>query len=173
MAGRRIAPIVALVAIAAGLGAAGVGFYQLRYGTRVVERGEVSAEQLSIFFPDEKGRLVRKVVDVQRQVTDKARADTLLRELKEARCVPDRLRLYEIALGKDGVLYLDLSEEFVDRNTPEREIFMTYAMVDSFIESFRGAQSVQILVEGQPVYTRSGVLYMLEPLHFNRELLEE
>jgi hypothetical protein len=171
MTRHRLFIIVLIVVVAAG--AAGMAVSRWQSPGRVVERGEVSGERLSVFYPSEQGKLARKVVDVQRQVTDRARADALLRELKEVRCVPDRLKLYEMALGKDGVLYLDLSTEFIDRNTPEREISMTYGVVNSFIENFRGAQSVQILVEGQPVYTRSGVLYVLEPLHFNRELTEE
>jgi spore germination protein GerM len=163
-----------LIVVVAGSAALGVALYQRQHATGDVERTEaVEKEQISVFVPDEQGRLTRKVVDVQKKLTDKERADALLRELKEARCVPDRLKLYELALGKDSVLYLNLSQEFIDRNTPEREITMTYGIVNSFIESFRGVQSVQILVEGQPVYTRSGVLYMLEPLRFNRELLEE
>lgn len=166
--------IVVLVLVIAAAGAAGVALYQRQHGTHVVERGEaLDKEQVSVFFPDDQGRLVRKVVDVERQFSDKARGETLLRELKEARCIPDRLKLYELALGKDGVLYLNLSGEFVDRNSPDREITMVYGIVDSFIETFRGARSVQILVEGQPVYTRSGVLYTLEPLRFNGELLED
>jgi hypothetical protein len=166
--------IVILVLVVAASAAVGVVLYQRQHSGRVIERADaVNKEQISVFFPDDQGKLVRKMVDAQRQLSDKARADALLRELKEARCVPDRLKIYELAVGNDGVLYLNLSGEFIDRNTPEREITMTYSIVNSFIESFRGAKSVQILVEGQPVYTRSGVLYILEPLHFNRELLEE
>ena len=169
----KIFVVILIVAVAASVGA-GIAIYQRQHATRVVERGEaVQSDQVSVYFPDEQGKLVRKMVDVQKQLSDKARADTLLRELKEARCVPDRLKVYELAVGQGGVLYLNLSGEFIDRATPEREITMTYGIVNSFLESFRGAQSVQILVEGQPVYTRSGVLYILEPLRFNGELLEE
>ncbi len=78
-----------------------------------------------------------------------------------------------MALGSDGVLYLNISAEFIDRNTPEREFPMTYAIVNSFIESFHNAKKVQILVEGQPVYTASGVLYLFSPLEFNKEVLED
>jgi hypothetical protein len=166
--------VLLLILVVCASAAAGALVYKRQYSGRAIERGEATdKEQVSVFYPDEEGRLRRKVVDVQRQVSDKARGETVLRELKEARSVPDRLKLYELALGKDGVLYLNLSGEFIDKSSPEREITMTYSIVNSFIESFRGAKSVQILVEGQPVYTRSGVLYVLEPLNFNRELLEE
>ena len=50
---------------------------------------------------------------------------------------------------------------------------MTYGIVNSFIESFHNVKKVQMLVEGQPVYTRSGVLYLFSPLEFNKELLED
>lgn len=130
-------------------------------------------ESVSIFSPNERGLLERKVLDVQKQLPDKLRADTLFRALKDARCIPDRLRLYELAMAPDGVLYLNVSKEFIDRNSPEREIAMTYGLVNSFIESFRGVKSVQLLVEGEPVYTRSGILYIFKPLRFNTDLLEE
>lgn len=166
--------VLLLILVVCASAALGALLYKRQHAGRAVERGATAdREQVSIFYPDEEGRLKRKVVDVQRQVSDKGRGETVLRELKEARSVPDRLKLHELALGKDGVLYLNLSGEFMDRNSPEREITVTYSIVNSFIESFRGAKSVQILVEGQPVYTRSGVLYVLEPLNFNRELLEE
>jgi hypothetical protein len=78
-----------------------------------------------------------------------------------------------LATGQDGVLYLNVSKEFVDRSTPEREITMTYGIVNSFIESFRNTKSVQLLIEGEPVYTRSGLLYLFEPLQFNKDVVEE
>lgn len=133
----------------------------------------VQKEPLSVFAPNERGLLERQIVEVQRQLPDKLRGDALFRALKDVRCIPDRLRLHELAMGQDGVLYLNISKEFLDRKTPEREITMTYGLVNSFIESFRGAQSVQILVEGETVYTRSGILYIFKPLPFNKDIVEE
>jgi spore germination protein GerM len=111
-------------------------------------------------------------VDVPRQVIDKNKGDLLFKELKAARCIPDRLKLYELAIGRNGVLYLNVSREFMERDT-ERDITMVYGIVNSFIESFKNVKSVQLLVEGQPVYTRSGLVYIFEPLEFNKELLED
>jgi hypothetical protein len=126
-----------------------------------------------VFTPNEQGALERRVVEVQKQLPDKLRGETIFRALKDGRCIPDRLRLYDLAVGLDGVLYLNISKEFIDRGTPEREITMTYGLVNSFIESFRGARSVQLLIEGEPIYTRSGILYVFKPLQFNKDLLEE
>jgi hypothetical protein len=133
----------------------------------------IEGEPISVFFPGENGRLERKIIGAQRQLSERAKADALVRALKESRCIPDRLRLYELAIGQNGVLYLNVSKEFLDRSTPEREITMTYGLVNSFIETFRDAKSVQLLVEGEPVYTRSGLLYIFEPLQFNKDTLEE
>ena len=67
---------------------------------------QTEGDVVSVYFPGEGGKLQRKVVEVHKQPSDKARAETLFRELKEARSVPDRLKIYEMALGSDGVLIL-------------------------------------------------------------------
>ena len=168
--------LVTAILVVAVLVAASIAFfvYQSRYAPlRTQAATHAEGDVVSVYFPDQGGKLQRKIVEVHRQPSDKARAETLFKELKEAKSVPDRLKIYEMALGSDGVLYLNISAEFIDRNTPEREIPMTYAIVNSFIESFHNAKKVQILVEGQPVYTASGVLYLFSPLEFNKEVLED
>ncbi len=136
----------------------------------VVTPGE---DVVAVYFPNEQGKLERKTVEVQKQLSDKARGDILFRELKQARCIPDRLKLYELAFGEDGVIYLNVSKEFGERSSTSKEMTMTYGIVNSFIESFKNVKSVQLLVEGQPVYTNSGLLYLYAPLHFNKDLLED
>ena len=159
-----------LVLVLAGLGC----YLYNRPAMPAVRRAaEGEKEVVSVFFPDEQGRLERKAVEVRKQLLDRARADILFRELKEVRSIPDRLRLYELAMGADGVLYLNVSKEFIDPGSPEREVAMVYSIVNSFAASFPGVRSVQLLVEGEPVYTRSGMLYMLKPLQPNKELLED
>lgn len=137
--------------------------------------GEVVAQKEAIFvyFPDESGKLQRKVVEAQQQLTDKLKADTLFRALKEAQSIPDRLRLYEMAQSADGVLYLNISTEFLDPAARDREIQMTYSIVNSFAESFNNVKAVHILVEGRPIYTQGGVLYLFRPLPPNKELMED
>ena len=159
-----------LVLVLAGLGC----YLYNRPAMPAVRRAaEGEKEVVSVFFPDEQGRLERKAVEVRKQLSDRARADILFRELKEARSIPDRLRLYELAMGEDGVLYLNVSKELIDPGSPAREVAMVYSIVNSFAASFPGVQSVQLLLEGEPVYTRSGMLYILKPLEPNKELLED
>jgi spore germination protein GerM len=167
----RLLAVLSLIAlVSAGLA---IYVYQ-RSGAPPAQRtSAVENEAVSVYFPGESGKLERKLVEVRRHLTDRARADALFRELKEARSIPDRLKLYELALGRDGVLYLNISREFIDRMGHEREITVIYSLVNSFIESFRDAKRVQLLIEGQPMYTRSGLLYVFEPLEFNKDVLEE
>jgi hypothetical protein len=162
--------VIVLALIAAGLGCY---LYDKQRARPALHTVAADNEVINLFFPDEQGKLETKTVEVQKHLSDKARADILLRGLKEARCIPDRLRLYDLALGEDGVLYLNVSKEFIDSESAAREIATTYAVVNSFIKSFPGVKGVQVLVEGEAVYTRNGLLYMLEPLQFNKELLEE
>ncbi len=168
---RRFGVIFGLLVIVA----AGLGCYLYTRPAVPAARRAAAGERdaVSVFFPDEQGRLARKAVEVRQQLSDRARADILWSELKEARSIPDRLRLYELAVGQDGVLYLNVSKEFIDPDSPEREVAMVYGIVDSFAASFPGVRSVQLLVEGEPVYTRSGILYILKPLQPNKELLED
>ena len=168
---RLAAGIFVIIVLAAT--AAAFFIYQSRYAPSKTEGSmQAGGDVISLYLPTPEGKLQRKPVEVHRQPSDKARAETLFKELKEAKCIPERLKLLDLASGSDGVLYLNVSGEFIDRNTPEREIPMTYAIVNSFIESFH-AKKVQILVEGQTVYTRSGVLYIFSPLEFNKDVLEE
>lgn len=158
-----------LVLVAVGLGS----YLSNRPSVPPLRRAAAEKAAVSVFFPDGQGRFTRKAVGVHKQLSDRERADVLLRELKEARAVPDRLRLYDVAVGEDGVLYLNLSKEFMDPDSPAREVDLVYSIVNSFAASFPGVRSVQLLVEGEPVYTRSGLLYILKPLQFNKELLED
>jgi hypothetical protein len=162
-----------VAAILASIG--GLFYLYLQHGsTSSLQRASVAdRESISVFSPNERGLLERQVIEVPRRLSDKSRGESLFRALKDGRCIPDRLRLLELAVGRDGVLYLNISREFIERSTPEREFTMTYGLVNSFIESFRGTRSVQLLVEGESIYTRSGILYIFKPLEFNKDLLEE
>jgi hypothetical protein len=165
--------LAVIVILLVALGAALFLLNTQRRSTPTAGIPAADSQSIAVFFPNERGILERKTVEVPQQLPDKARGDAIFRALKEMRCIPDRLKLYDLALGRDGVLYLNMSREFTDPPAADKEITMTYGIVDSFIDSFRGAKSVQLLVEGQPVYTRNGLLYIFEPLEFNAGVLEE
>jgi hypothetical protein len=157
------------------LAGAGLGCYLYGLPAASPVRRAAVAEKgtISVFFLNKQGRLERKTLEGAKPLSNKERTEILLRELKEARSIPDRLKVYELAVGEDGVLCLNLSKEFLDADDPAREVPMVYSIVNSFAASFPGVRSVQLLVEGAPVWTRNGFLYILKPLQFNRELLED
>lgn len=131
-------------------------------------------ESLYLFLPTETGGLQKKPLEVRATLSERARADILLQELRKARAIPASVRLRELAFGEDGVLYLDVSHEAVEQQPDMRgEIRIVYALVNSFIASFRDVSRVQLLVDGRPVYTFSGVVYTYGPLPFNNDVEEE
>jgi len=46
-------------------------------------------------------------------------------------------------------------------------------MVNSFLLSLKDAKKVQILVEGQPIYTLNGTVYTYKPIEFNKYVMED
>ncbi len=52
-------------------------------------------------------------------------------------------------------------------------MIVVYSLVNSFATSFKDVRKVQLLVEGEPIYTIAGLVYTYMPLEFNRELMED
>ena len=131
-------------------------------------------EVLHLFFPLSTSKLGRRALEVRADAPDKERAELILRELKKEKILPSGVQLREIAVGIDGVLYLNLSRGLMETQAGvSSEIMMIYSLVNSFITSFKDTRQVQLLFEGQPAYTIRGVVYTYLPLEFNRELLED
>ncbi len=87
----------------------------------------VENEAVSVYFPGESGKLEKKTGRSSKAPDRQGAGRCTVRELKDARSIPDRLKLYELALGRDGVLYLNLSREFIDRMSREKEITVVTA----------------------------------------------
>lgn len=131
-------------------------------------------ESLFIFVPGDKKGLEKKAIEVRATSSERAKADYLFQELRKAKAIPASVRLHELAFGQDGVLYLDISRGILEQQLDARgEIRVVYALINSFIASFREINRVQLLVEGRPVYTLFGVVYTYAPLPFNNDLQEE
>lgn len=131
-------------------------------------------ESLFLFVPGAKGGLEKKVFEIRTTLSERAKADFVFQELRKAKGIPATARLQELAFGEDGVLYLDISHGLIEQQLDARgEIRVVYALVNSFIASFRDVSRVQLLVDGYPLYTLSGVVYTYAPLPFNNDLQEE
>lgn len=131
-------------------------------------------ENLFLFVPGEKGELKKTVIEVRATLSERAKGDYLFQELRKAKAIPASVRLQELAFGEDGVLYLDVSHGILEEQLDARgEIRVVYALINSFIASFREVNRVQILVDSRPIYTLFGIVYTYAPLPFNNDLQEE
>lgn len=131
-------------------------------------------ESLFLFVPGEKKDLEKKAVEVKIALSERAKADFLFAELRKAKAIPASARLQQLAFGEDGVLYLDVSRGILEQQLDARgEIRVVYALINSFIASFRQVNRVQLLVDSHPVHTLFGVVYTHAPLPFNNDLQEE
>ncbi len=174
---RRTHKIIIAVAFAA---LAGVAAYQYYYwfmeGTGPQHRASVPVrkETVRLLSPAPTGKLANHVLEVRSDITDRERAELILRELRKEKVINSGVQLRDVALGLEGVLYLNLSKKLAEpyQGAPP-EILMVYSLVNSFALSFKDVSKVQLLVEGEPAYTIRGVVYTFLPLEFNREFMED
>jgi len=166
--------VIIVACLACGVVLAAV--YKIRESGSRGERGVVSLEKdtITVYYRGGDARLISKAVEVQGGLSERGRADLVFHELKRERVIPERAKLLDLAFSQNGVLYLNVSGEILERHVgTTNEVLATYGMVNSFVRSFRDVQRVQILVEGQPVYTLGGLVYALRPIEFNKDVMEE
>ncbi len=131
-------------------------------------------ESLTVFIPAAGGRLTKKMVELKNGLSEKDKAAIIVAELKKEKAVPENLSLHESATDAEGIMYLNFSQELKSaKANPLNEITTVYSLVNSFLSNFAEAKSVQILVEGQALYTINGLLYTYAPIEFNNQLVEE
>jgi hypothetical protein len=131
-------------------------------------------ESLSLFVPGKAKGLEKKAIEVRAAQSQRVKADFLFQELRKAKAIPASVKLQELAFGEDGVLYLDVSHGILEQQPDAREeLRFVYALVNSFIASFKEVNRVQLLVDSRPVHTLFGVVYTYAPLPLNNDLQEE
>lgn len=165
--------VVCAVLIAA---AASGWFYWLKAGTNGQEKAPVTVrkEALHVFFPLSKTKLGRKVLEVRTDAPDREKADLILKELKKEKAIHPGVQLRDVATGIDAVLYLNLSRNLTEAQAAgPPEIVMVYALVNSFVTSFKDVRKVQLLAEGEVPVTVGGLVYTYLPLEFNKDLMED
>jgi hypothetical protein len=168
-----------IIAIACAVLLAAVAFqwfYWIREGTNSQQRGAVTAqkETIRLFSPLSTIKLGSRVLEIRSDVADKEKADLILRELKKDRVISPGVQLRDLAIGLDGVLYLNLSKNLTEAHPgAPPEIVMVYSLVNSFASSFKDVRKVQLLLDGEPAYTIGGVVYTYLPLEFNKDLMED
>ncbi len=150
--------------------------YWFREGSDSQQKGSITAqkETIRLFSPVSKIKLGNRMLEVRSDITDKEKADLILRELKKDKVISPGVQLRDVAVGLDGVLYLNLSKNLAEvRPGAPPEIVVVYSLVNSFASSFKDVNKVQLLLDGAPVYTIGGVVYTYLPLEFNKDLMED
>jgi Sporulation and spore germination len=150
--------------------------YWYREATSSQQRGSITAqkETVRLFSPVSKIKLGNRVLEVRSDITNKERADLILRELRKDKAIGAGVQLRDVAIGLDGVLYLNLSRNLAETHPGESpDVMMVYSLVNSFASSFRDVNKVQLLLDGEPTYAIKGVVYTYLPLEFNKDLTED
>lgn len=134
----------------------------------------VPKETLSVFYPASYSKLVEKKIDMKNTLSDKEKGDFIIMNLKSLKSIPETLTLNELVVDSDNIMYLNFSKDITEGKVSSMtEILKTFSIVNSFLGSFRNANKVQFLVEGQPTYTLNGTVYAYKPIEFNKDLLED
>jgi hypothetical protein len=130
--------------------------------------------EIFICYAKNTEKLEKKLLEVKKGVPEKERAHIIIRELKKEKNIPEQTSLYEFASDGDGTIYLNLSKDILgEKANPANEIITVYSIINSFLLSFKDAKKVQLLVEGQPVYTINGTVYTYKPIEFNKYVMED
>ena len=84
----------------------------------------------------------------------------------KASAMPQDAKLLSLYKGADGVLYVDLSEEFRRnfRGDALTEFLLLKGLYQSIISNVEDIQDVKVLIEGKETETLGGHLYLLYPL---------
>ncbi len=133
-----------------------------------------AGETLSIYVPGEQQQLAEKKLEIRMGMTERQKADAIIAALKNEKCLPEGLTLYDFTVGDNGVAYLNFSKEIQNGAIGTAgEIAMVYSIVNSFTANFRNANSVQLLAEGHPIDTIGGLIYTYKTIEPNKGLLED
>ena len=130
-------------------------------------------QTVSIFFPSQ-NKLAEKRLDVRSNISDTEKAEMIINKLKQEKHLPQGFTLYESATDAEGVMYLNVSRDIINgKPSTMKEILTVYSIANSFLATFKEAQKILFLVDGQPLYTLRGTLYTYKPIEFNPDLLED
>ncbi len=135
------------------------------------ERQADDTSFVRVYCPSE-GRLIMEERKVKRQVSLPAMAEEVVREFLKGpsnmtkSSVPAGTRLLGAYTGKDGILYLDLSDEFRRNFQGDAltEFLLLKGLYDSVFSNVAGVDDVKVLVEGKEIESIGGHLLALYPL---------
>lgn len=168
-----------LVLVILFLGGIAGGFFYFSRGlgpahTSPAQQEEKQGDDTSfirVYCPSE-GRLIMEERRVKRQVSTSAMAEEVVKEFLRGpsnmtkSAVPAGTRLLGIYPGNDGILYVDLSDEFRRNFQGDAltEFLLLKGLYDSIISNVTGVDDVKVILEGKEIESVGGHLFALYPL---------
>jgi spore germination protein GerM len=123
-----------------------------------------------VYYPAE-GRLMMEERRVKRQASVVASAEAIAEEYLKGPArgksdVPQGAKLLGAYIGSDGVLYVDLSDEF--RRNFQGDALTEYLVLkglyESIISNVGGMDDVKVIIEGKEIESIGGHLFAMYPL---------
>jgi len=135
-----------------------------------VKQGE-DASFVRVYYPSE-GRLIMEERRVKRQVAVTAIAEEIVSEFLKGpsntakSAVPSGTKLLGVYYGSDGILYVDLSDEFRRNFQGDalNEFLLLKGLYDSIISNVTGVDDVKVIIEGKEIESIGGHFLALYPL---------
>ena len=175
---RRILWVLVFILLFSGGIAGGFFYFAGNFGMK--PKGETITEPqkqaddssfIRVYFPSE-GRLIIEERRVKRLGSVTVSAAEVVEEFlkgpsnREKSDVPPGTKMLGIYFGNDGILYVDLSDEF-RRNfhgDALSEFLLLKGLYESIISNVTGVDDVKILIEEKEMESIGGHLYALYPL---------
>ncbi|MFN3396759.1 MAG: GerMN domain-containing protein [Thermodesulfovibrionales bacterium] len=126
---------------------------------------------IKVYYPV-KDKLLMEERKVRRQTSTPSMASAVIEEflkcpsIEQGCLIPEGTRLLNVYIGKDGILYTDLSDE-VRRNfqgDAYGELLLLKGLYESIISNLSGIEDIKILVEGKEIESLGGHISILYPL---------
>lgn len=150
------------------------GIKQPTEATPQAEKQEGDSSFVRVYYPSE-GRLIMEERRVKRQESITAIAGAIIEEFLRGPAnttntgktdIPMGTKLLGIYSGSDGILYVDLSDEF--RRNFQGDVLTEFLLLkgiyESIISNVTGIDDVKVIIEGREIESIGGHLPALYPL---------
>lgn len=134
----------------------------------------VEKTTVSLLYPGDNGKLIENIVEIDNTATQKDKGSFIINELQKNSLIPGGISLQEMIIDSEGIIYLNFTKELFQGVAGKNDdIGIVYAIVNSFLASFRYTKKVQLLVDWKPIYTLRGTVYTYLPIEFNKQVMED
>ena len=175
---RKVLWVLVFILLFSGGIAGGFFYFAENFGNKpkgeMITEPQKQAEDSSfirVYFPSE-GRLIMEERRVKKLGSVTISAEEIVEEflkgpsIKGKSDVPPGTKVLGVYFGTDGILYVDLSDEF-RRNfhgDALSEFLLLKGLYESIISNITGVDDVKVLIEGKVMESIGGHLFILYPL---------